>query len=74
MSDPKLARTLRNARWVCEPCGLSYGDYRAGSSTFHVGLCDVCKGQTVAVTETRDFGYLRRGRIEAQDPSINSYP
>jgi hypothetical protein len=26
------------------------------------------------VTETRDFGYLRRGRIEAQDPSLNSYP
>jgi hypothetical protein len=72
VANPKLARTLRNARWVCEPCGLSYGDYRAGSSTFHVGPCDVCKGQTVAVTEARDFGYLRRGLLEAQDNSLSN--
>ena len=73
MAYPQLARILRNAQWVCEPCGLRYGDYRAGTSTFHVGRCDVCK-LTAAVTETRDFGYLRRGRVEAQDPSLNSYP
>jgi hypothetical protein len=72
MANTKLARTLRNARWVCEPCGISYGDYRARSSTFHLGTCDVCKGQTVVLTEVRDFGYLRRGLLEAQDNSLSN--
>lgn len=45
--------------WVCSPCGRKYSNGRLFPiSTYHTGICDVCKKET-AVTEPRDFGYLK---------------
>lgn len=55
--------------WVCSSCGESWGrwwengDYTGPTphfATYHMNKCDVCKNQR-AVTEARDFGYLRKG-------------
>lgn len=46
--------------WVCVPCGVKFGKnvQETRISTFHIGVCDVC-GKEDAVTEPRDFGYLK---------------
>ncbi len=46
---------------VCYDCGINYGNAGrmvTGTSTYHIGRCDVC-GKEQAVTEARDFGYIR---------------
>lgn len=47
-------------QWVCDFCGSTYGrrDCSEGA-TWHMGTCDVCEDEDVAVTEPRDFGGLR---------------
>jgi hypothetical protein len=54
--------------WVCHTCGMDYGSwYKNGTytgppnicSTMHLGTCGVCGATDVAVTEPRDYGYLR---------------
>lgn len=58
--------------WVCDDCGQKYGSWydadgtyhgpESRAATYHIGdKCDVCKRNTVAVTEARDFGYLIEG-------------
>ena len=60
MSDGKLLQCLQKAYQCCIPCGLTYGTPNGGCSTLWRGVCDVC-GLELAVTETRDFGYLKQG-------------
>lgn len=54
--------------WVCHTCGMDYGAWYKGGvyigppdicSTMHLGTCGVCGATDVAVTEPRDYGYLR---------------
>lgn len=45
--------------WVCYPCGARYGTRIPADATWHIGPCDVCGRDHLAVTEPRDFGYLR---------------
>jgi len=44
-----------NSPWVCHDCGAKYGQYRAGSSTHHMGICSICNTHQ-SVTEKRDYG------------------
>jgi uncharacterized protein (DUF983 family) len=60
MSPQKLRQRLQKASQCCDACGREYGTPRAGCSTYWHGVCDVC-GLEMAVTEVRDWGYLRRG-------------
>ena len=55
-----LVRKLQEADVVCRDCGLLYGTYSVGCSSSWMGQCGVC-GKHKSVTETRDYGYLRRG-------------
>ena len=41
---------------ICDDCGNKYGKIAVGTSTFHIGKCQVC-GEKKAVTESRDWGY-----------------
>jgi uncharacterized protein (DUF983 family) len=66
MSDQKLLQRLRRAYQCCDACGERYGNYRSGCSSYWHAVCDVC-GLEMAVTETRDWGYLHRGIAEAQE-------
>lgn len=56
----KLKEKLKNAYWVCHPCGKRYGrnPEKRTLSTFHEGICSIC-GETRAVTEIRDYGYAK---------------
>lgn len=58
-----LLKKLKNAGTVCHDCGSQYGDYSVGCSSTWQGKCGVC-GQEKSVTETRDYGYLRKGISE----------
>jgi hypothetical protein len=52
--------------WVCADCGIEHGNSEPQFATWHMGTCGVC-GDRVAVTEARDFGYLRpswRGMLQ----------
>ena len=55
-----LKKRLHKAYQCCSTCGEQYGTPRPGCSTMWHGVCDVC-GLELAVTETRDWGYLQRG-------------
>jgi len=54
--------------WICHECGVAYGGwYKKGVyvgpgnhyATMHQGDCELCGATNVAVTEPRDYGYLR---------------
>lgn len=55
-----LLHKLNSADQVCNDCGTKYGKYSVGCSSRWEGTCDVC-GETKAVTEVRDYGYLNKG-------------
>ena len=44
--------------WTCADCGTELGNRQPRYATWHMGTCGVC-GDHVAVTEARDYGYLR---------------
>lgn len=55
--------------WVCNECGQQWGRwYENGNyfgpkhhcATYHIDECGVCK-QKKSVTESRDYGFLKRG-------------
>jgi hypothetical protein len=57
--------------WVCDDCGVMWGNWWNGEcysgpkqhcATYHYGECGVCNKES-AVTEARDFGYLRDGWV-----------
>jgi hypothetical protein len=68
---PRIAQLQPD--WVCRDCGEKWGRWWDGPvysgpschcATFHENACGVC-GETKAVTEARDYGYLRDGwRLE----------
>lgn len=59
--------------WVCNDCGRKYGQriYETHISTWHMDTCGVC-GRHAAVTEARDFGYLRDGWQSHQPTNTTS--
>lgn len=56
-----LLKRLEQAYVCCKDCGTDYGIYSVGCSSTWTGVCGVC-GETKPVTETRDWGYLYKGR------------
>lgn len=46
--------------WVCLACGTKHGRRPVGIATWHIDECGIC-GETVAVTDPRDFGHLKQG-------------
>ena len=58
-----LIKKLKEAASTCMDCGKKYGTYSVGCSSVRNGKCNVC-GKETRVTETRDFGYFRRGIAE----------
>jgi hypothetical protein len=73
-----LYQKLLTAEEVCSDCGNIYGQYSVGCSSMWPGTCDVC-GQSKAVTEVRDFGYLTKGlhelktNIKEQSKEVAAY-
>ena len=63
----KLRKRLQNAYQCCDACGKTYGTSRGTYSTYWHGVCDVC-GLELAVTEVRDWDYLKRGLRELPAP------
>ena len=59
-----LVNKLSNAYQCCKACGSKYGVYSVGCSSNWIGTCDVCGLENVAVTETRDYGYLYTGQTK----------
>jgi hypothetical protein len=62
MSEVTINR-LRNAGNVCHDCGARWGEPRGGDCTQWYGTCGVC-GQYKACCDTRNYGYLIKGRKE----------
>ena len=57
-----IRETPRQPMWCCSDCGNRYGQRIPTGvhiASYHNGLCEVC-GVWKAVTEPRDFGYLKR--------------
>jgi hypothetical protein len=65
-----LLGRLTQADVVCRDCGSKYGKYSVGCSSMWEGTCDVC-GETKAITEVRDWGYLGKGinELNAKRPA-----
>lgn len=66
MKTSVLLNRLIKAHWVCNDCGIHHGSYTRSVSTFHEGKCDICQKKAV-VTESRDYGYLQKGRKKVQE-------
>lgn len=56
----KMLDKLEYASVVCHDCGKKYGEYSVGCSSTWEGKCHVC-GEQKGVTETRDYGWLKKG-------------
>jgi hypothetical protein len=66
-------KPLKQPDWVCHDCGTKYGNWysltgeytgpKSHCATYHESLCNVC-GQVKAVTEARDYGYLRAAWLD----------
>lgn len=56
-----LEERLEQASVCCDECGERYGIYSVGYSSYWIGLCHICLEEK-QVTETRDYGYLLKGR------------
>lgn len=68
-----LEKRLKEAYVCCRDCGSKYGVYSVGCSSTYVGQCDVCGRENTPVTETRDWGYLLKGRRRLQfESKLNS--
>jgi len=63
MDDTELLKKLTDAAVCCRDCGMKYGTYSVGCSSTWIGTCRVCDKDT-PITETRDWGYLMKGRRE----------
>jgi hypothetical protein len=63
MNDRQLLKTLQDAAVCCKDCGQRYGIYSVGCSSTWIGTCRVCSEEK-PITETRDWGYLYKGRRE----------
>ncbi len=65
-SNPVAAPAPDDVQWICAPCGAQHcNGMRDGHiATWYVGRCDICADET-AVTEPRDFGYLKATKADA---------
>lgn len=65
-SNPVAAPAPDDVQWICAPCGARHcNGMRDGHiATWHIGRCDICADET-AVTEPRDFGYLKATKADA---------
>jgi hypothetical protein len=61
--DKELLNKLQSAYQVCHKCGSKYGNYSVSCSSSWQDECDVC-GKNDAVTEVRDYEYLKKGIVE----------
>jgi len=67
-SNPVAAPAPDDVQWICAPCGARHcnGMRDEHIATWHIGRCDICADET-AVTEPRDFGYLKATKADAGD-------
>lgn len=75
MYNPRISleKRLKEAYVCCRDCGSKYGIYSVGCSSTYLGQCDVCGRENTPVTETRDWGYLLKGRRRIQfESKLNS--
>ena len=65
-SNPVAAPAPDDVQWICAPCGARHcnGMRDEHIATWHIGRCDICADET-AVTEPRDFGYLKATKADA---------
>ena len=65
---PVAAPAPDDVQWICAPCGARHcnGMRDEHIATWHIGRCDICADET-AVTEPRDFGYLKATKADAGD-------
>jgi len=70
MNTKALIKKLKNAAVCCTDCGQRWGEYKGGCSSWWKGTCRVCDKET-AVTETRDFKYLRAGIAKLSESILN---
>jgi len=61
-----LLKKLESAYDTCFDCGRKYGVYSVGCSSVYEAKCGVC-GETKQITETRDFGYMRKGILQLKE-------
>ena len=61
-----LLKRLEQAGTSCKDCGITYGVYSVGCSSNWMGKCGVC-GEDKIVTETRDYGYMRKGILQLKE-------
>ena len=63
---PVAAPAPDDVQWICAPCGARHcnGMRDEHIATWHIGRCDICADET-AVTEPRDFGYLKATKADA---------
>ena len=58
--------TPKMPEFICSSCGLKYGDYSVGCSSYTPTICEIC-GVHDMCTEPRDFGYIPRWKGERWD-------
>lgn len=58
-----MSERLAGATACCAECGQRYGRSATKYSSMWEGYCDVC-GAITGVADTRDWGYLMKGRAE----------
>jgi len=61
-----LLKRLEQAGTSCKDCGRTYGVYSVGCSSSWNGKCGIC-GEDKIVTETRDYGYMRKGILQLKE-------
>ena len=61
-----LLKKLETAGNTCFDCGNKYGVYSVGCSSVYESKCGVC-GEIKPITETRDFGYMRKGILQLKE-------
>lgn len=64
MKVTEEAKRRHKAMWCCLDCGNKWGEPRGCLITVHTGTCEVCLKTDVTVTHVRDFGYLKRSRLD----------
>ncbi len=61
-----LLKKLEQAGTSCKDCGVKFGTYSVGCSSSWNGKCGIC-GEDKIVTETRDYGYMRKGILQLKE-------
>lgn len=51
-------KELNKINWVCQECGSKHSKKQYQVSTWHIGICDICKKEK-PITQLRDFYYFK---------------